>query len=1080
MADRVTRLTVRAEVRQMREALRQAGIDVRNLSQETQRAGRTSAQASAAQVGAWRRVGRAIANNTQHVDTFARGFAVVGVALLGVAAAAIKTSADFDKAMSSVKAATHASTGEMNQLRDAAIDMGAKSAFGASDAAGGIEELAKAGVSTADILRGGLKGAMDLAAAGGIGVAESAETAASALTQFKLRGADVPHIADLLAAGAGKAQGGVSDLSQALNQSGLVAAQTGLTIEETTGTLAAFASAGLVGSDAGTSFKTMLLALNPKSEKAATLMDELGIKAYDASGKFVGMSAFAGNLRESLSGLSAEQRQQTLSTIFGTDAIRAASIIYEQGAVGIDQWTTAVSDSGYAAETARIQMDNLAGDWEQLKGALETALITTGDGGQGFLRDQIQAVTFLIDEFNKLSPAAKNAIGTGAGVAGLSLLAAGGILKIVTGLAEARAAANALGLSFRMASLAAGAIGLAIGAATFIFSRIIEDAAKAKARTDEVAESVDGLSGKLQEGARSTFIQTLKEDINAGDWKALDDMGVSIKDATDALMAGPAATEAYALSLEEMWRQGKANGTITEQQDKALVGLIQSLGRQRRENAEAIESAKLTAQANGEAEESIINWDEAAASFAETADDVNGTLEEQEERIRDALDAYEDAIGAFQSMDQAQQSLADQVRDGEKALAEIIPGWDRYTEAGSKNRDLLSDHAKAMENVRTGMIKQGATAEEINAQMATSEGMYFRLAEAMGLSREEAEEFGRQYGALATLDPATLQVQVKDADVTAQNLDRIRQMFTGLKSDWTDGDVLAHFDLDISKAELNHEKALTDLDYLAKYIVTIKPDMDPKLAMEKAELVQAKLVALDLMKPTPIVSANPQALYEFVELATRRLDQLDKTSTDPAIRAEIAELERGVANAKSHLNSMPAEKRVNTYVNGVDGVRVSMEDVRRYLNGVGNKTVTITTYRQEIIRRVREGGTQLANANGGFISGPGTGTSDSILSWLSDGEYVIRASAVARPGMRSLLDRINAGAQLPADAAQRFASGGLVGGVVAGGGLPFRAAAVQQGVTIIQNNTINYPKGEPTSRVIDRKAAEARTRAGLL
>ena len=97
-----------------------------------------------------------------------------------------------------------------------------------------------AGVSTADILGGGLDGALSLAAAGALDVGEAAELAATALTQFGLSGEDLPHIADLLAAGAGKAQGSVQDMGAALKQAGLVANQTGLTIEETTGALTAF------------------------------------------------------------------------------------------------------------------------------------------------------------------------------------------------------------------------------------------------------------------------------------------------------------------------------------------------------------------------------------------------------------------------------------------------------------------------------------------------------------------------------------------------------------------------------------------------------------------------------------------------------------------------------------------------------------------------------------------------------------------------------------------------------------------------------------------------------------------------
>jgi TP901 family phage tail tape measure protein len=217
-------------------------------------------------------------------------------------------------------------------------------AFSATEAAGAIENLAKAGVSTKDILGGGLKGALNLAAAGQLAVGDAAEIAATAMTQFGLSGKEVPHIADLLAAAAGKAQGEVSDVAMALKQGGLVASQFGLSIEETTGTLAAFASAGLIGSDAGTSFKTMLLALANPSAKAASTLSDLGIAAYDTKGNFVGIAPLAEQLKDKLSKLTPAQRDAALATIFGSDAIRAANVLYQNGAKGITDWTSKVND----------------------------------------------------------------------------------------------------------------------------------------------------------------------------------------------------------------------------------------------------------------------------------------------------------------------------------------------------------------------------------------------------------------------------------------------------------------------------------------------------------------------------------------------------------------------------------------------------------------------------------------------------------------------------------------------------------------------------------------------------------------
>jgi TP901 family phage tail tape measure protein len=324
----------------------------------------------------------------------------------------------------------------MEKLRAAAIKAGADTQYSATEAAKGIEELAKAGVSTTDILNGGLNGALSLAAAGQMDVGAAAEAAASALTQFKLKGQDVPHVADLLAAAAGKAQGEVSDMSAALNQAGLIASQTGLSIEDTTGTLAAFASAGLLGSDAGTSFKTMLQAVQAPSGKTKELMDDLGISAYDTAGNFIGITKFAGQLKDKLGKLTPELRANALAQIFGSDATRAASILYEQGSTGIQTWIDKTNDAGYAAETAAIKTDNLAGDIERLKGSLDTLLIQSGGGAQTGLRAITQSLEKMVEQFAKLPSGVTATITVMAGLTAAVLLGGAAWVKIRSAIAR--------------------------------------------------------------------------------------------------------------------------------------------------------------------------------------------------------------------------------------------------------------------------------------------------------------------------------------------------------------------------------------------------------------------------------------------------------------------------------------------------------------------------------------------------------------------------------------------------------------------------------------------------------------------
>jgi TP901 family phage tail tape measure protein len=415
-------------------------------------------------------------NNRQSLEQVGQAGMVAGGVLAAGFGLAVTKFASFDKAMSSVQAATHETEGNMELLREAAIRTGADTAFSAEEAARGIEEMAKAGVATEDILSGGLDGALALAAAGALDVGEAAELASTAMTQFGLAGEDIPHIADLLAAGAGKAQGSVQDMGAALKQAGLVADQTGLTIEETTGGLAAFASAGLVGSDAGTSFKSMLQRLNPQSKEAADKMAELGLSAYDSQGNFIGLSEYAGELQSALGDMTVEQRNATMSTLFGSDAVRAASVLYEQGAEGVQKWEDAVNDAGYAAETAAMMQDNLAGDLEKLGGAFDTVFLQAGSGANDALRGLVQSGEDLIDAIGKIPGPVLSAVGVVAGLTGGALLLGGAFITAVPRIADTVTAIGDLRRNAPRATSALDKMGKAAGiaAAAFVGFEVIK------------------------------------------------------------------------------------------------------------------------------------------------------------------------------------------------------------------------------------------------------------------------------------------------------------------------------------------------------------------------------------------------------------------------------------------------------------------------------------------------------------------------------------------------------------------------------------------------------------------------------
>lgn len=509
MATRTVSIALRAEIGQYQAGLRAAAAQTRAFGADVDLHSKKS-RMSLMEIG--------------------QAATLVGGGMLAGFGLAVAKAAEFDKAMSAVGAASMASAGQLGMLREAALEAGADTAYSAAQAADAMTELAKAGVSTSDILAGGLDGALSLAAAGQLEVADAAEIAATALSVFGLSGSQMNHVADLLAAGAGKAQGSVEDMAAAMNQSALIAKNTGLSIDETTGALALFASQGLIGSDAGTAFKVALMSLNPRSAEAAELMDDLGLRAYDASGQFVGLQEYAGQLQAGLSGLSQEQRNSALQTIFGTDAIRAATILYDAGAQGVAEWTRNVADQGYAAEQAAKLTDNLAGDIERLGGAFDTALIQSGSSANDVMRFLVQTATGAVDTFAELPGPLQGAATGILGVAGAGTLTLGVIGSLIPRVAEARdtlrgmgdagiAVDRGLGAFGRFAAKA-GAAGVAIGLLSAAYDAMHPPAEVVIADTEELQRALEQLAntGAVDGALRDTFgagLQGLVDDMNA-------------------------------------------------------------------------------------------------------------------------------------------------------------------------------------------------------------------------------------------------------------------------------------------------------------------------------------------------------------------------------------------------------------------------------------------------------------------------------------------------------------------------------------------------------------------------------------
>jgi TP901 family phage tail tape measure protein len=306
----------------------------------------------------------------------ALAFAAVGIGK--IVSDSISAEADFSKTIRQIGVAADASAPQVDQLRKLAIQMGADTTFSAGEAADAILELAKGGISPAVIQGGALKSVMSLAAAGELELADAAGLTSAAMHTFNISAADSSKIADALAGGANASSANVSDLGQALTQAGTGAHSAGLNLNETVGALAALADKGIQGSDAGTSLKTMLSRLVPTTAAAAKEMKKLGLDFTDAKGNFVPITNVAEQLHTKLDKLSESQRTSALGTIFGSDAIRAATSLYDLGGRGLEKYISATEKTGNAQKLADAAMGGTSGALERLSGSFDTAKLAVG------------------------------------------------------------------------------------------------------------------------------------------------------------------------------------------------------------------------------------------------------------------------------------------------------------------------------------------------------------------------------------------------------------------------------------------------------------------------------------------------------------------------------------------------------------------------------------------------------------------------------------------------------------------------------------------------------------------------------
>ena len=378
----------------------------------------------------------------------AAGVAVTAVGALGAGlVSSVSDAADFQQGMADIQASMGASAEDTAKLKDLILDLGIdpKLKVSAEEAAQAIGQLGTAGVSIDDILKGTARSTVLLANATGADFADAASIASDVSKLWSIDAGDLTHAVDGITAATVASKFNINDYRLALAQAGGVASTVGVSFDDFNATIAAISPSFASGSDAGTSLKVLLQRLVPQSNTARDAMRDLGLftgstkeefkdaqakieklqirlselnptsKTYaqtagklnaqiaalrqvtddgsnaffDANGNMKSMAEITGILNKAFSGLTEEQKNQYLSTIFGTDAMRAAAAMAKM-TTGDFQNLAETMGKTDAADSAKTRMDTLKGSLEILSGTFDTLKLMVGDKFLPVLNDLVK------------------------------------------------------------------------------------------------------------------------------------------------------------------------------------------------------------------------------------------------------------------------------------------------------------------------------------------------------------------------------------------------------------------------------------------------------------------------------------------------------------------------------------------------------------------------------------------------------------------------------------------------------------------------------------------------------------------
>ncbi|WP_032393341.1 phage tail tape measure protein [Rhodococcoides fascians] len=974
---------------------------------------------------------------------------------------------DLTNTLNTMQSVSSATASEMAAVSARAKELGndiSLSNTSATDAAAAMTELAKGGFTVQQAMDGA-KGTLQLAAAAGIDAASAATIQSQALQAFGLSADYAATAADVLANAANASSAEITDISAGLQQSGAVANQFGLTIEDTAATLGVLSNAGIAGSDAGTLLKSALLALTDQGKPAQAAIEELGLTVYDAQGQFVGMSALFGQLDAAAASMTPELYQAATATLFGSDAMRLAGVAAEQGQVGYDKMHTAIERQGAAAEVAAAKSKGLPGAMAAIQNSAETLALEIYDLIDGpmeqYAREGAEKLTGasggIIDAFKTVGSTLAPIVGVlgsaataVASLPGPVLAATGALVALrVTGVGSALAGAvtattaatsrftTAMAAQAFAAAAAGRQMGL-LGAATAVAGARVGTGAKA------VLSAFGGpwMLGIVAAGAAVFAINNEFKNLEAQQ---------------DAITGSARDISAAQRDMAKAFQE--SNGAVSDN----VLGAV------------GIQIDEVREKANALAE----NGPGAFGIFAAAGSDIKGWFSGVAEAGTDAMEAQEALAEQGAKTESGLRNLNKTNEEVAAAVAGSDAEWNALADGLRGTADGGAEALAALQPLREEFVKAQTTAKN------TTPG-FFDLRDAVKVLSDESSSATDRINAMKTALDVLSGKPIPLSDALQTYNDQVRATAEATTDVWAAadgwGDALIGQNGTVNTATANGSKlrdALTEIKDATVTAAEAGADMAPIWAQNEQQLEQlstATGVSVDalrtMIETEGLIPKNVEMLaalrgadtveqqLQIIGGLLRGVGQPVEIPVDALTDDAKAKIIALGGSVEENINGKPgivrlsapnqealdAIQAVNYELNGlpvdnatklrIDGVKTALEEIGTVQGALdnlsGRRTATVPK-----LNIPTPGGVPLpgGRADGGRLptTGPGTNTVDGILGVSSAGmplarvdagEWVVNGDSSEKYNRE--LSMINAGTfpKLPG-----FNSGGVVGGM---------------------------------------------------